>query len=58
MALQSTMQMFGETLQLQTASVQAPLLSDMQLDFRTSYETLFLLAMGPRSRASTTWSRP
>lgn len=25
-------------------AVQAPLVSDMQLDFRTSYETLFLLA--------------
>jgi hypothetical protein len=38
------MQMFGESLQLQAASVQAPLVSDMQLDFHTSPETLFLLA--------------
>ena len=33
--------MYGDSKSL---AVQAPLLSDMQLDFHTSYETLFLLA--------------
>ncbi len=41
MALESTMRMFGES--YLTPSIKAPLVSDMQLDFRTSYETLFLL---------------
>ena len=41
MAQPSTNRMYGDSKQL---AVQAPLVSDMQLDFRTSYETLFLLA--------------
>ena len=41
MALQSTMRMFESP---STPSTSAPLVSDMQLDFRTSYETLFLIA--------------
>ena len=42
MALQSTMRMFGDS--PPTPSIQALLVSDMQLDFQTSPETLFLLA--------------
>jgi hypothetical protein len=44
--LESTMRIFSASFgdASRTPSVKAPLVSDMQLDFRTSYETLFLLA--------------
>jgi len=43
-SLQSTMRMFGEYYTATPSITASPLLiSDMQLDFRTSYETLFLL---------------
>ena len=44
MSLQSTMRMFGDYSTATPSITASPLLvSDMQLDFRTSYETLFLL---------------
>lgn len=42
MAHQAAFGMYGDC--APRLAVEAPLVSDMQLDFRTSYETLFLLA--------------
>lgn len=43
MTLQSTMRMFGDYTATPSITASPLLVSDMQLDFRTSYETLFLL---------------
>ena len=40
---QSTMRMFGDSTPTPSITASPLLVSDMQLDFRTSYETLFLL---------------
>ena len=43
MTLQSTMRMLGDSTATPSITASPLLVSDMQLDFRTSYETLFLL---------------